>query len=69
MFAPKVRRVERPEAPNCPLHLQRICGTCAHFAGTLRQSARGECAKDHRWRLPRCSGANCPEWERKGAGA
>lgn len=32
---------ENPFHPSCKLHLQRICGTCAHYQGELRPSQIG----------------------------
>lgn len=59
------RRVEHPLARSCPLHLRRICGTCTHFEGHLRQAERGRCARIGHDPSPLKSAANCKFWARK----
>jgi hypothetical protein len=61
---------ERPLNPACPMHLRRICGTCAEFPPGAPMAARAQlCA---RWGVP-VDGAtcakDCPRWTRKDAHA
>ena len=59
-----------PLDPRCALHLQRICGTCAHFQGVLRPadgaSDRADCGYfgGERHRLKKAG--RCVRWARKG---
>jgi hypothetical protein len=60
---PFVRRVHRPLAATCPLHLRRVCGVCPHFDGELR--GPGRCREfgfsANGWRDAR----DCGLWERR----
>ncbi len=59
---------ENPFDPRCQLHLQRICGTCAHFQGDLRGGPRhGVCGYFQLAKDCRASAARCSRWERKAA--
>lgn len=56
---------ENPLSPTCKLHLRRICGTCAHFDGELRQAACARCTIFRAERHPMKSASKCDRWTRK----
>lgn len=60
---------ENPRRGNCPLHLQRICGTCANYAGPLRAPdgtpGRAECTVFEADVAARRSAWKCRRWTRK----
>lgn len=56
---------ENPLSPTCKLHLRRICGTCAHFDGELRQAACAICTIFRAKRHPMKSASKCDRWTRK----
>lgn len=55
----------KPLHPACPLHLRRICGTCAHFAGELRGAERAPCEKFAQMVSPTRGASGCGAWSRK----
>lgn len=56
-----------PMAPQCPLHLRRVCGVCVHFerrdpaAGI---GSQGQCPKFGRTLRGNTSAAECEFWTR-----
>jgi hypothetical protein len=66
-----LRRAEQnPRDGRCQLHLQRICGTCAHFQGTLRGAGDvATCAFFQLAKHRRASAASCTRWSRRAADA
>ncbi len=58
-------RQNDPRDPKCPMHLRRICGTCAHFDGHLRQAGRALCKKFDVEQSPSKGAKNCKQWVRK----
>ena len=57
-----------PRAPNCPISLRRICGTCAGFpAGALLRARGQHCALRHVTVDGETSAAACSDWTRKSA--
>lgn len=54
-----------PRDPKCPLHLRRICGTCTHFEGRLRQAAPAKCGKIGHSPKPQKRADACKFWARK----
>lgn len=58
-----------PRSPFCQLHLQRICGTCTHFDGHLRQDDVASCTAFCALVQSRASAAKCGRWSRKVAEA
>ncbi|MFG6549758.1 hypothetical protein ACGYLV_11915 [Sulfitobacter sp. M21595] len=56
---------ENPLSPTCKLHLRRICGTCAHFDGELRQAACAMCTIFRAKRHLMKSAGKCDRWTRK----
>jgi hypothetical protein len=64
-----------PHNPSCPLHLQRICGTCTHYQGKLRPNLaagefpHAECARLTVQKSRRANAWNCRHWARKSGGA
>lgn len=59
---------ENPRNPFCRLHLQRICGTCAHYGGALRDgAAEAPCAALHFTAARLSNAADCTRWQRKSA--
>lgn len=63
-----LRRSEaNPYSSRCPLHLRRICGTCAHFDGHLRQDAPAACTAFSVTVTPTENAWACERWTRKSA--
>lgn len=59
---------ERPKTPFCKLHLQRICGTCAHYGGALREGpSQAPCAALQFTARRMGDASDCPRWVRKSA--
>lgn len=56
---------DRGLGANAPLHLRRICGTCKHFEGTMRQVAPAGCALHGGLGSARASAAECEDWARR----
>lgn len=62
---------EHPKSPRCKLHLQRICGTCKHFQGELRQvwnhpeaAPTARCAYFGIQKARHAKAWTCTRWER-----
>ena len=55
--------VTNPYAPNCALHLRRVCGVCREFDGALR--GNGHCGKLNLPRAGRDGAGDCLWWTRK----
>ncbi len=65
-FTATRRPEENPRDPRCKLHLQRICGTCAHFAGALRGAENTSlCTWFEVAAHRRASAAKCSRWTRR----
>lgn len=54
-----------PRGPACPLHLRRICGTCAHFDGALRDAGPRRCTRFEVEVTAARPAAKCKSWGRK----
>jgi len=59
------KRLDDPRDPKCPMHLRRICGTCDHFDGHLRQAGRALCKVFDVEQSPSKGAKNCKQWVRK----
>lgn len=53
-----------PRLASCPLHLRRVCGTCASFEGELR-GGPAPCSKFALLMRPDRGADHCDRWERK----
>ncbi|MBY6121831.1 hypothetical protein KUV64_22100 [Mameliella alba] len=64
---------ENPKDARCPLHLQRVCGTCAHYCGALHpadgEPGRARCASLEITMSRRRNAWACRRWTRKNGGA
>lgn len=59
---------ENPRDGRCKLHLQRICGTCAHFQGDLRTGpAAAQCGYFQIEKARQARAWTCHRWQRKAA--
>lgn len=59
---------ENPRDMRCRLALQRLCGTCRHYPGTLQDAAgtARACGYFQTETTARRRASTCRRWERKG---